>query len=221
MNIEKTELSARPKKLFPQIVIGAYNFARSETLQNCGIIKNVTLKTSGLLFELADEKNTDTIIELSSGTSEYNLIKDFGPVLIEEVRAKFNYKDFETGFEIKRGQRYLRLHVIEKLSEKMTASQKFEEATSEMVEAMSKVAEYIRKNEHLLPENPMVGITRTGLAQLSKKLGFTVTKAALPESVKRLFHKTSKGRHGVSLCFQTYDAIVNRFSSPSQADSTT
>lgn len=227
MNAERTEYRQtkrqEPLGILPAITIGIHNLAAKERIgesRTVGFIKERMLKVTDLLFLAMGDKDSDRLIELSSGTSEYNPVKDFGCIRVEEASAEFDYVDPKTNFVLKKGQSHLRIHLYPEFSSEQSPPKRIKEAEIRIREAMGKVAEYIKSNKQRLPEHCLVGITYAELAEASRRFGFTVPKTSLPERIKRIFAKVSKGHPGVSLCFQTYDEIINRFSGSNQSEKT-
>lgn len=219
MSIER----AKPPGFLPTLAINIHNLAVRGQIGSSkfGFIKDGMLKTVDLLFSVMGDEDSNRLVELLSGTSKYNPVKDFGCVRVQVANAEFDYVDPKTGFRLKKGQPHLRIHLIEMLSLELSTPKRVKEATESVREMMVKVAEYIGLNEQRLPQHQfLVGITHSKLAKASRRLGFIVPETPLPDRIKILFKKASnptdseisRVESDVLLCFVSYEKIKRNFS---------
>lgn len=207
-------------RVLPRLAVGAYNQAArlNDSSPKIGIIAgDLLLGGCHLMHMFMDKKDKEQFEDVFYSLSRHNLIKYIdGRIGLQEVKAKFNYVDIKTKFELTIGDDYLELGFVGNNHSPLTLR------TGTL--AIKKVAEYIDINRRSLPQNSnfLVGITYAKFAQVSKRLGFTVAETPLPKSVIKdfteghnlIYPEATEKYPGVSLCFQSYDDIINRYLTP-------
>lgn len=235
--LERVHLPRAPEKFSSHIlypfVLRKYNSYSivAHGLEHAKNYKPV-LKTNGVLF-VARRMNIENQYRLRETLNDekiYNPVKEFYPIpiVIVEEKSFFDYYDSATNFRLKKGDPYLSIHFgrrknpKRKLFELITRKRQLSGITNQhIVDAMTKIADYVSTNREKLPPRPIVGITYDQLAKVSEKYGFTVAKDSLPQEVKVNFMKAIKKdrKRGkikdVKLCFQSYDDLKARFKSAS------
>lgn len=203
------------KILFPIVLKGA-NFLYQEFhgLDSTKGRKPL-FKSEGVLFiaNSMNDKDRSRLRDVFTHEDIYNLVKKFGPISLVEIVPWFDFYDPATSLKIAKGKPYLSIHIGPKNN---TAPVTYKNFT----EGMKSASSYIRAYRDKLPRNYVIGITFQELAKASRRYGFSLVETPLPEKVKGRLRKTIRYNvssereiESVTLCFQSYDDLIRRFSS--------
>lgn len=110
----------------------------------------------------------------------YNPAKILGPVSLIEVKTNFSFFDSQTGFQIKKGDPYLSIHLNKPEDDSKSPVQAVKEG-------MARTACYLEKFGSELPSDLIVGLTYPTLANASRRYGFTVIEQPVPEKIRKKY----------------------------------
>lgn len=218
MNTEKARHGSYNKSVLVSLVVQLEKLQCQEHIGNPrvdNLKEKLLVLGQKLLIDRMGQGDVNRLVSVESDPYEYSYVKYFHNTVVTEGKIGFDYYDQKTGIELRKGRDYLMIHVneLDKGLHRRNAFRRFEKA-------MGATSRYIKINRRKLPQGNLIGITHTRLAEASKRFGFTVAEASLPEHVRKFYAsklklsspEIAKKYPGISLCFQSYDDIIKRFS---------
>lgn len=131
----------------------------------------------------------DDMMSFRDDISVYQRYKMLGIFLLEDGVATADYEDSSTGFSIKRGDRYLGLH--------LTPVKDENKSFAKLGDSLSLVAQYIQAQG--LSEVPsMMGITFEKLAIVSRRIGFSVSEPQIDARTKQRVQEVFDAHYGTT-----------------------
>jgi hypothetical protein len=119
--------------------------------------------------------------------SVYQQYKMLGIFILEDGVAIMDYQDPQNGFAIRKGDRYLGLHLRPVSDE--------DKSFSKIGESLEMVADYItRQSLDIVPS--MMGVTFERLAEVSRRIGFSVADPRIDERSRHRVQKVFDAHYG-------------------------
>lgn len=207
--MELGNLSELPSKLFAPFI--TESITRLYQIDQKTGPNNIIDRGVNLAYSLSGRLNDhslDRIARKFVSPYEYNSVKLFNPLMLIETTAPFDFYDAETGFRLKKGQRYLSIHLGE--------NKEIPNTKERILDSMEMVKMYVTFHKGKLPGDSVVGITYSKLASAARRYGFTLTQTPLPEKeqkrlVKRLQYLQEERYSDITnikLCFQPYSRLL-------------
>lgn len=161
-----------------------------------------------ILGKLDIKDRIDEINRHKDDPTLYQSWKQLGLFLVMDKASRIDYADSKAGFEVRKGERILDIHLPPTPPEQRTLAN--------VTKSMRLIAEYIDKQK--LDVKYVMGVTFEKMAMVSRRQGFTVIEPEIPddirtgvENVYRRFNNqgiNSRSMGKILLCYQPTDQFL-------------
>ncbi len=172
---------------------------------------------AALLREVAKRYFSTEVGNLDKYKDDYTIfepIKRLGVITLSPVVARFDWRDEATGFDMRKYDRYLDVHIPYDI-----ANLGLTQIVGRTHKTFEMAADYIQL--HNLRTKYILGMTYEKMARLTERLGFRTFEVLLPDTVKAWSEEdfrenNPRGKRGVEMgrilvAFQETDRFLERF----------